>query len=197
MDRRKALKGLGLSVGYIVATPTLVNMLQSCKTDAAEWSPSFFTTNEGIIIKSLIDLMLPKTEDLPGALDVNVPEFLDHYVSKIYTEKRQKSFKNDINAIMVELNVSNTSTIELKMEDYDLLLAKYLKASEPELKKFESNEAETQVLNSLRGLRSTAIWAYKTSEKIGETVLAYDPVPGKQLGCISLEEATGGKSWSL
>lgn len=197
MDRRKALKGLGLSVGYIVATPTLVNMLQSCKTDAAEWSPSFFTTNEGIIIKSLIDLMLPKTEDLPGALDVNVPEFLDHYVSKIYTEKRQKSFKNDINAIMVELNVSNTSTIELKMEDYDLLLAKYLKASEPELKKFESNEAETQVLNSLRGLRSTAIWAYKTSEQIGETVLAYDPVPGKQLGCISLEEATGGKSWSL
>lgn len=197
MDRRKALKGLGLSVGYIVATPTLVNMLQSCKTDAAEWSPSFFTTNEGKIIKSLIDLMLPKTEDLPGALDVNVPEFLDHYVSKIYTEKRQKSFKNDINAIMVELNVSNTSTIELKMEDYDLLLAKYLKASEPELKKFESNEAETQVLNSLRGLRSTAIWAYKTSEQIGETVLAYDPVPGKQLGCISLEEATGGKSWSL
>ena len=197
MDRRKALKGLGLSVGYIVATPTLVNMLQSCKTDAAEWSPSFFTTNEGIIIKSLIDLMLPKTEDLPGALDVNVPEFLDHYVSKIYTEKRQKSFKNGINAIMVELNVSNTSTIELKMEDYDLLLAKYLKASEPELKNFESNEAETQVLNSLRGLRSTAIWAYKTSEQIGETVLAYDPVPGKQLGCISLEEATGGKSWSL
>ena len=197
MDRRKALKGLGLSVGYIVATPTLVNMLQSCKTDAAEWSPSFFTTNEGKIIKSLIDLMLPKTEDLPGALDVNVPEFLDHYVSKIYTEKRQKSFKNDINAIMVELNVSNTSTIELKMEDYDLLLAKYLKASEPELKKFESNEAETQVLNSLRGLRSTAIWAYKTSEQIGETVLAYDPVPGKQLGCISLQEATGGKSWSL
>lgn len=197
MDRRKALKGLGLSVGYIVATPTLVNMLQSCKTDAAEWSPSFFTTNEGKIIKSLIDLMLPKTEDLPGALDVNVPEFLDHYVSKIYTEKRQKSFKNGINAIMVELNVSNTSTIELKMEDYDLLLAKYLKASEPELKNFESNEAETQVLNSLRGLRSTAIWAYKTSEQIGETVLAYDPVPGKQLGCISLEEATGGKSWSL
>ena len=197
MDRRKALKGLGLSVGYIVATPTLVNMLQSCKTDAAEWSPSFFTTNEGIIIKSLIDLMLPKTEDLPGALDVNVPEFLDHYVSKIYTEKRQKSFKNGINAIMVELNVSNTSTIELKMEDYDLLLAKYLKASESELEEFESNEAETQVLNSLRGLRSTAIWAYKTSEQIGETVLAYDPVPGKQLGCISLEEATGGKSWSL
>ena len=83
------------------------------------------------------------------------------------------------------------------MEDYDLLLAKYLKASESELEEFESNEAETQVLNSLRGLRSTAIWAYKTSEQIGETVLAYDPVPGKQLGCISLEEATGGKSWSL
>jgi hypothetical protein len=42
-----------------------------------------------------------------------------------------------------------------------------------------------------------SIWAYKTSQKIGEEVLAYDPIPGKLQGCISLEEATGGKVWSL
>lgn len=42
-----------------------------------------------------------------------------------------------------------------------------------------------------------SIWTYKTSEKIGEKVLAYDLIPGKLQGCISLEEATGSKVWSL
>ena len=46
-------------------------------------------------------------------------------------------------------------------------------------------------------LRNSSVWAYKTSELIGETVLAYAPIPGKQQGCISLDEATGGKAWSL
>ena len=41
------------------------------------------------------------------------------------------------------------------------------------------------------------IWAYKKSELIGENILAYDPVPGIQKGCISLDEATDGKAWSL
>mgnify|MGYP000365267957 CR=1 FL=1 len=77
MDRRRALKGLGLSLGYIVATPTIIGMLESCKTDENQWEPIFLTISEGIVIKNLIDLILPKTESIPGALEVNVPEFLD------------------------------------------------------------------------------------------------------------------------
>jgi len=46
-------------------------------------------------------------------------------------------------------------------------------------------------------LRDNTVWAYKTTEEIGENVLAYDPIPGVQLGCVSLKEATGGKAWSL
>lgn len=197
MDRRKALKGLGLSLGYVIATPTLVSMLQSCKTDAATWSPTFFTSDEGVIIKNLIDHMLPKTETSPGALEVNVPEFLDLYASKVYTKDQQNSFKDGISAIMTKLNISNKKISDLNKDDYDALLAKYLKASKTELEEFKLNDDHTQVLNALQGLRGAAIWAYKTSEQVGETVLAYDPVPGKQLGCISLEEATGGKAWSL
>ena len=52
------------------------------------------------------------------------------------------------------------------------------------------------VFETLKGLRGRAVWAYKTSEKIGEDVLAYDPVPAEQKGCIPLSE-TNGKAWSL
>ena len=93
MNRRNALKGLGLSIGYTIATPTIISMLQSCKTEVDLWVPSFFTMDEGIVVKNLIDLILPKTQNTPGALEVNVPEFLDVYISKTYDDIKQKKIQ--------------------------------------------------------------------------------------------------------
>ena len=197
MDRRRALKGLGLSLGYIVATPTIIGMLESCKTDENQWEPIFLTISEGIVIKNLIDLILPKTEAIPGALEVNVPEFLDLYASKIFGDDQKKKFKNGLSAIFVELNVSHNKPNKVKAEKYDGVLSKYLRANKLELEEFNKNEQNALVLNTLIDLRSLAIWAYKTSEVVGKNILAYDPIPGVQKGCISLEKATGGKAWFL
>ena len=82
MKRRDALKGLGLSIGYVIATPTVISMLHSCQTNANQWVPEFLTVDEGVVIKNLVDLMLPKTDLSPGALEVNVPKFLDLYALK-------------------------------------------------------------------------------------------------------------------
>ncbi len=196
MDRREALKGLGFSMGYLVATPTVISLLQSCKTDVVSWKPSFLTIDEGVVLRNLVDLILPKTEASPGALDVNVPEFIDVYANKALDEQKQKEYKSGIEAIMDALQVSEKKPAStLKTADYDTLLATYLKASKEEQEKF--SDKEQNVLNALYGLRGTSVWAYRTSQKIGEEVLAYDPIPGVQLGCISVEEATGGKRWSL
>jgi len=46
-------------------------------------------------------------------------------------------------------------------------------------------------------LRGLTIWGYKTSEYVGEEVLAYLPVPGEYIGCADTQELTGGKAWSL
>jgi len=197
MDRRRALKGLGLSLGYIVATPTIISMLESCKTDETQWEPIFLTINEGFVLKSIIDLILPKTDATPGALEVNVPEFLDLYASKVFGDEEKRKFKDGLSAILQELNVSQNNPTKLKTEKYDALLAKYLKASKVELEEINNNVQNTLVLNSLIEIRSSAIWAFKTSEEVGKNVLAYDPIPGVQIGCMPLEKTTGGKAWSL
>jgi len=197
MDRRKALKGLGLSLGFVIATPTVLSILQSCKTEAkdiATWVPEFFSEDEGVVVKNLVDLILPKTADLPGASDVNVAQFIDLYMSKVSGKEEQESHKKGLAAI---INALGKSVKDLTTKDYDGLLAKFLKASKEEQEAFNNNEEEAAVLQMLIGLRGGAIWAYRTSEKVGEEVLAYDPVPGEQKGCISLEEATGGRAWSL
>ena len=204
MNRRNALKGLGLSIGYTIATPTIISMLQSCKTEVDLWVPSFFTMDEGIVVKNLIDLILPKTQNTPGALEVNVPEFLDVYISKTYDDIKQKKYKKGLAAITKALPISEKGVNDLKIENYDALLAKYLKISKEQQdiykayddEKDENNE-DAVIFKALDNLRNSSIWAFKTSEQIGKNVLAYDPIPGSQKGCISLSEATGGKAWSL
>lgn len=193
MKRRDALKGIGLSLGYAVATPTIISMLHSCKTDAKHWTPSLLTVDQGLVLKTIVDLILPKTELTPGALDVNVPEFLDIYALNVYDSDQQNQFKQGINEIIKSFN---KKVSKIKEEDYHELLTKYLKADKETQISFNINEIDKVVFNSLKTIRDASVWAYKTSEEIGENILAYDPVPGKYY-CGDLDELTNGKAWSL
>ena len=56
---------------------------------------------------------------------------------------------------------------------------------------------EGVVQTMLNSIRDLSVFAFKNSELIGETVLAYRPVPGEQQGCVSVSDATGGRAWSL
>lgn len=192
MDRRKAIKGLGLSLGYVIATPSVISILQSCKNDPQiSWTPQFFSSNESFVLEKLIDLILPKTNDLPSALDVNIPQFIDAYVNEVSSKAEQEKLKKGIATISESLSKSANN------EAFKSLLTKYLKADQKDKEAFFENEDDTLVLETLINLRTMTIWTYKTSEKAGEEILAYDPIPGDFLGCISLEETTKGKAWSL
>ena len=91
MDRREALKILGVSLGYAVATPTLLGIVQSCKTEnVSKWTPDFFTKEEGVIITQLVDIILPKT-DTPSASEVQVEVFIDRFADQVLF-KEQRDF---------------------------------------------------------------------------------------------------------
>lgn len=195
MKRREVLKGLGLSLGFVVATPSLISLLQSCnKTPTINWQPAFFDKDQIVVLTNLVDLILPKTTDSPGALDVKVPQFIDAYAKEVANPDAQKNYLEGLTAIIKELNKSVSN---LKSPDYDALLAKYLKANSETQEAFKNNSSENLVFNTLTSLRSISIWAFKTSEEIGKNVLAYLPLPGAYKGCMSLQEASGGKAWSL
>ncbi|MEW4924016.1 gluconate 2-dehydrogenase subunit 3 family protein [Algibacter sp. 2305UL17-15] len=197
MNRRDALKNISLGVGYTLAAPSILSLLQSCKSDVEAWVPIFLSLEEGVVLKNLVDLILPKTEDTPGALEVNVPEFIDLFMAKGENEEHQAELRAGFASIMTALNIPEEDPSKLKTEDYDALLAKYLKADKTQLEKFKTSETDKLIFETLNYIRGKSIWAYKTSEFVGEKVLAYDPIPGPAKGCITVEEATGGKAWSL
>ena len=195
MDRRSALKNIGLSLGYVVATPAVLSILQSCqKKQEVLWNPKFFTKEEGIVVQNLADLIVPETSSSPGAIKLNIPQFLDLYFKEVESEIKQNYFKKGLQLILKQLG-GNVSAIS--NNEYDKLLTKFLRANNQEISNFKKDKENNKILGALLKLKELTVWAFLTSEKIGEEVLAYDPIPGVQIGCISVEGATGGKMWSL
>ncbi|MFM1877178.1 MAG: hypothetical protein RLZZ241_44 [Bacteroidota bacterium] len=216
MERRIALKNMGMAFGLTIATPTIISILQSCQGEqTTSWTPVFFTPEQGAVLTVLVDIIIPKT-DTPSASEVGVHQFIDRYVQEVSSIADQQLITAGLNALIAQ--ASNASgkndTHDLNAEDLESILATALAPRSPEaaLELSEAvnsfNEALSEngtatLKNDLavawfaQNLRGSVIWAYKSSEFIGEEVLAYLPVPGAYVPCGDVNELTGGKAWSL
>ncbi|WP_372973180.1 gluconate 2-dehydrogenase subunit 3 family protein [Muriicola sp.] len=215
MDRRIALKNMGLALGYTVATPTLLSLMQGCKeVENVDWTPDFFTKEEGEILIQLVDIILPKT-DTPSASEVNVHVFIDRFTNEIVDEVQQDltriSFKRFIQKALQESGKKKVE--ELTSEDLEPLFVQELNAPEEEdIENMElmikNTSAASQGENDAvademihfsfaKNLREMTIWGYKSSEYVGENILAYLPIPGEYIPCGDVNELTGGKDWAL
>lgn len=206
MDRRTALKNLTLTFGYAVATPTVLGVLQSCKSNVVTWVPLFFSPAQGYIITQLVDIILPTT-NIAGALDVYVPEFMDKMLQDIAPEDKKNLIKEGANAFEKEFqNVYKKDVSDGSKSEYEKLLKIYFDISEEEKaaviemqnteESIKEEELNTYLIYKfLLATREYTLFGYYTSELVGETVLSYDPVPGSWESCIPVEDV--GNSWSL
>jgi len=214
MNRRQALRNIGLGAGAIIVGPTTLNLLQSCKNDPSyNWEPTFLSASNGFALKQILEVIIPKT-DTPGAEDLNIAEFIDSYIEEVAHEDRQEKFKQSADAFSRAFkNEFDKGEGEGSAEEYEQIVAKYLKATPAERDEIAKRNTETQdpqdkdqkitldadagTLAYLEEVRSMGIWAYKTSEQIGEEVMWYDPIPGEYIPCGSVDELGGGKAMSL
>lgn len=199
MNRRDVLKNMGLATGFFVATPSIISLLQSCTSDVKTWTPAFFSAEEGVVLKKLTDIILPKTDGLPSATELNVPQFIDKYYNEVLDNVNKAQIKSAFSRIIALLKPTPETILDTFPDNtYKTLLDEYMLVKDEididrvaDLDSLELTNSE--FLNSIKWM---TISAYLTTEKIGETVLKYDPVP-TQYYCGDLQEITGGVSWSL
>ncbi|NRB82216.1 MAG: gluconate 2-dehydrogenase subunit 3 family protein [Winogradskyella sp.] len=213
MNRREALKNLGLATGFVVVTPSLISLLQSCNSAPEGWQPVFFNTDETTFVSSIVDIIIPKTEDLPSASELNVIEFIDKYVAEVLDEQEQKHMRETLAEILNNLKGGAENLDKKTSDDYKAILDKYMLVKGEIDEEREANPPKpwvdhTNVINGtkdylkptknevLNNLKWLTINAYRTNEQIGENVMPYDPIPA-QYTCGDLQELTGGKAWSL
>ena len=215
MDRRKALKTIGYGSGAITLTPAVVGLFHSCQTNSSNFLPEYFNKNQFSVVSQLMELIIPETE-IPGAINLKLPEFLDGYINIIFSEERKKKISTGLESfIEVSLFDSEKSNANrLTNEDLDFQLSKYLKSDFKKKNSWKKQESayqkalqnknkstklpkEALAYGFANQLRTLSITAFRTNEYIGENILAYAPIPGEQRGCVDLMETTGGKIWSL
>lgn len=213
MKRRQLLKNLGLGGVALVATPTVLSLLQSCKEEPI-FDTVFLSKQQGRALRHIVDLIIPSDEAIPGAIDLGVHSFIDMYWNDAYTEEDKPEVMLGFNALEVSLLSMTEKTFEnASAEDFDAVLAKYLKITPEQDKAYQKTldtfykayatdktatpDPDAGTYSLLSNIRGMTIWGWKETEEIGENVLAYEPVPAQQVGCLPLEEATGGKAYSL
>lgn len=210
MNRRTALKNLTATIGYAVATPSIMSILASCKeTSNASWSPVFLSHEEQHVITLITDIILP-SNDIPGALDVNITQFIDMMYQDIETDHKKNIFKKGASLFASSFaNTFNKPISKSNKSEITTLLTKYFSLSEKDEKQLfnqqkknanaiSENEKENYfIYKFLLSVREYTIFGYCTSEKVGKEVLAYDPIPGEYNGDITTQKATNGRAWSL
>lgn len=217
MKRRSALKNMGMAFGYAAATPALLGVLQSCKERPpfAEWVPSFFEKDKGYALAQMVDVILPKT-DTPSATEVNVHVFIDEFAKSVLPEEQQQFTTLLMDKFMNKvLTDSGKDTLaDIEGADFEAALGTYLMKRTDEEEEAQG-EAIGEYMQAIAegkqadldeniacyafagNVRNMAIWAYKSSEHVGEQVLAYLPIPGEYVACGDVNELTQGKAWSL
>ena len=215
MNRRKALKNIGFSLGAVSATPTLVSLLSSCQNES-NWSPKLLSDSQIDFISNYIELIIPKTKDIPGGIELGLHKWVDICAKLILNKESQRSYLFSLECLIDDTlkSASKKEIGELKIDDYENQLKKFLLAENSTNKKWSKSVknywskkqkdlnfagAPQQALaySSLITLRQWTAKGYRFNEYIGKKVLDYRPVPGEQKGCVDLEETTGGLIWAI
>ena len=198
MKRRDALKNLGLAAGFAITAPSIFSLLQSC-TSAPTGLPTYFSKDEKEVVVNLVDIILPKTEGVPSATEVNVPQFIDKYITEVLNAEDQEAIRISFTEIIATLKPTvETDIRDVTTAQYTALLdAHLLVKGDIDKDRLANPEALQPTKNEfLNHLKYLTIMAYVGSEEIGENVLMYDPVPTAYY-CGDLQEISGGKSSSL
>lgn len=211
-----------MMMGYALSASTVMGVMNGCKADTVTsetgWKPAFFDAKETDLLKMITEQILPAT-DTPGANDVFVHRFMDQMVSEIYTPEMKERFRKGLTDLAADCKTTyGKDFADCTDEQRDELLLKHeatARAMEPQVE--EANEIEKKEFARMASqdlstgvtyqgtnrepffklLKEMTLVGYFTSEKIGEEVLNYDPIPGMDIPCLDMSEVPNGRSWSL
>jgi len=212
MNRRNAIKNLGLSFGALAITPTMIGMLKSCAITTYDFSPKFFLINQLNDMHMLLDVILPSTDDgIPGATELGLLKFIDGYLNGVVGEDQLSLLKFGVSSMITSAKLQATTDLSNKRFYWERKAEKYFAASEGQENVWydELESLSKGILNKesiskdaihfmvLQSLREFIVYSFRINSRIGKEFLYYAPIPGRQMGCVPLEEATNGKLHSF
>lgn len=175
--RREVIKGL-------IASVAGAGVLSGCVsewlvTPTAPGRPArTFTVQQFSLLERLSDLIIPRTST-PGALDANVPGFIDGLMFEWADANTRESFQAGIEAIHLELS---------QRAGGEFLSAEPITATKL-LTKFDADSftgGAGELERHYRNIKSLIVESYFASEQGARQELQWPAVPGRWEGCKPL-----------
>jgi len=167
MNRRHLLKGMGALALYSSFPTVLSQFIASCNSTAKKHIPLFFSAGEYELIEAVADTIIPKTST-PGALDAQVPVFIDMVVKSCMNASDQQHIKKGLQQL------TNQKFLSLTANDKLNTINKIDAAA------FKDDADKTW----FRIFKKLTLIGYFTSQQGMTTALNYVKVPGEYKACI-------------
>lgn len=165
MKRRTAIRNLGLFTGGLLLMP-------SCNF-SPERVPIVLnklkiTTEEEILLESIVDTILPQT-DTPGGVALKVQNFIWIQIDDCASPEQQKSFLSGLRSF-------NSLVRERRGDDFVSLDAKTRLETLTDL--LEGDSTPKPIYDFLNTTKHTAVWGYKNTEYYLTKLMPYQLIPG-------------------
>lgn len=165
MDRREVVRRLGImaAVPFLPGTAVDASVLVQRVHEALQGGATFrtFDRAQQELVGGLVDAILPRT-DTPGAVDVRVPEFIDHIVTDWATAAERRAVLDGLTEIDTRVRAEGATTVQELDPPQRARLLQALDAERGSGSK--AGHAYWQV-------KSLAVYGYFTSETVQRDVL--------------------------
>ncbi len=197
MKRRDAIKNTALLMGYAVSASAIAGLMSGCQADTKTpvdmWKAKAMSDTQINTLREAAERILPATEGIVGAKDVMVERFVDEMLDGAYEPAEIASFKKGLDDLEATAQATYNNTFaKLKPEEMDALITKIGEAA------MAIKDEEHEVEPFFFALKGITLLGFFTSEKVGEEVLNYLPIPGGYQGDVPMSEIPqGGRAWSF
>lgn len=186
MDRREALKRVGLLMGGALSASVVSGVLAGCRAGGtAAYTPRTLTASQDDLVATVAELIIPAT-DTPGARAAGVNVFIDQMLTRIYTDEERNRFLAGLADLDARAGGSGflQSTAAAQTD--------LLKALEAEARAARADGADETPF--FRTMKELTLVGYYTSEIGATQELKYVHVAGSYDGDVPFDEV--GRAYS-
>ena len=185
MNRRHLLKGMGVIALYSTFPAVVSEFISSCKTNSKPLRAGFFSEDQFQLVQQITDVLLPATST-PGAIEAQVPYFVDLVVKNCMSHEDQQSITKGLQ----QVNDGNgTKFLSLSKTEQQLAIKKLDEAAFKEgvdssVGPVTGGPSPYAYSAWFRIIKKLAVIGYFTSQEGMTKALRYVKVPGEYKACV-------------
>ncbi|HOY07298.1 MAG TPA: gluconate 2-dehydrogenase subunit 3 family protein [Saprospiraceae bacterium] len=172
MKRRQAIKQLAITTGGLLALPDWARAWTAGNLPALE-NP---LPDRGIL-NAVIGAYIPESADLPGAVSLGVPDFVERMLADCYSKETTDNVKTALRfADSVAQRKYKQAFVALPQQQQQEILVQFEKGD------------DNAVRDAYKLLKQLTVQGFTNSEYVQTKFLEYEMAPGFYHGCVPVNQ---------